>query len=405
MKSLLGAAVLWRLSLALQLGEDSSRGSALRGRFGPRDCVQVRRSAQGTCEIVAKCSAEDDLSGVEFAFVCQNGTRIQKHTFGVGSFSNTEAYDSGVSCERCREPGESTSAAPAALAGPAPKQKEEEEEGQGEGEAQEEAPPNAVTGLMGPSPSPALPQPTALPGHANVTANVMRAPRRPGQTGYSRPSEVSLSGPEGCVQTFRSPGGTCVMETRCKGVDTRRYSFGFTCVQEGGGSTRHTFEPDALGPEERFDTEVNCEACLGLDTRPPGQVASSATPGERILARHPLESKVRQLADKMRGIVQEFHWLSSNVTRIKKHVASESPPKPPQALVGKKVRRSRTAAARARKAGHRSRRAAGHRRYRHLHARQLRHHVHRHARPSHRPRPARAHFRRRAEDADGGEDS
>lgn len=393
--------MLWRLAPALRVGEDSSGGSAaLARRFGPRNCVEVRKSAQGTCEIVASCAAEDDLSSVEFAFICQNGTRKQKHTFGVGSFANTEAYDSGVSCERCRDPVE-PAPAPSAPAPPPPA-----------------AAPGLASGLAPQS------QPTPLPGKMNVTANVIQAlgkeagydefAGRGAASSYNNPREISLTGPEHCIRTFRSSDGTCVMETRCKKVDTRGFSFGFTCVMQDGGSTRHIFEPNALAPEERFDTEVICENCLGLDTRPPDEVATPATAkGKPPGPPHALQRAVKELADSMKGIVQEFHWLTSNVTRIKNKVdppkpelaknVTEAPAKPAQALVRNRVHRSHTLA------GKKSRRAA-HRRARHAHAkqlRQLRHRGHRHGRGPHRPHHAghrSAFLRRRAEqDADGRE--
>lgn len=326
------AVALCKLALGLRVSEASLRAAVARN-FGPRGCAEVHRTARGTCEIITTCSDADDLSGVEFSFVCKNGTKAQRHSYGRGSFAAEEVFDSGIRCDECLE----FSPPPGASPGPPPP-------------APEPAPP---------------PRPDrAAPGAAENTtaATVTLGSGKPYRGRY--PQEVALAGPEHCVRTFRSPGGTCVLETRCKGVDTRGYVFGFTCVGPEGKSKRHMYDQGHVGLKESIDTEVECEACLGLDTRPAVEAPRPAEPG---LQPDPLQEEVAGLVESVSDLKQELHWLASNVTRINAAVASQSSaqePPSPQSLVGRAARRAH------RRAGHRGRhapagagRAARHRRH------------------------------------------
>lgn len=273
MRYLLGLVVLCRLAVGLRVGEASS--FALAQGQGTPPCVEVRRSPQGTCEIVTRCAADTNLSGVEFGFTCLNRTSVQRHSYGLGSFASEEAFDSGVRCERC---GNLTGNVTA---------------GRGRDAAHEGA--DATDGP--------------------VADTEVQALERAAGTQYTGPypEEVALMGPEHCVRAFLSPAGTCVMEMRCEGVDTSDYAPGFTCVHAGGGSTRHAFEPGTLHEVERRDSGVACEACLGLDTRLPGELPLGPS------ATHPLAKVarvVKELSASIHDITQEYRWLVSNVTRI-----------------------------------------------------------------------------------------
>jgi len=177
-------------------------------KYGPEHCVSLTRSAAGTCVIETDCAAPD-IQNFTFDFICTDGvgTKVQ-HSFGEGNFDPKENFDTGVTCAEC-EPTEG---------GVLVETKSEE------GETKAAAP------------------------EANVP-----------------PSDAAFYGPGGCVATYRSGAGTCVMQTRCTGKDTTEYNFGLTCVDAEGSTTRHLFGVNSFDPEETFDTLVECKLCLGLD--------------------------------------------------------------------------------------------------------------------------------------------
>jgi len=177
-------------------------------KYGPEHCVSLTRSAAGTCVIETDCAAPD-IQNFTFDFICTDGvgTKVQ-HSFGEGNFDPKENFDTGVTCAEC-EPTEG---------GVLVETKSED------GETKAAAP------------------------EANVP-----------------PSDAAFYGPGGCVATYRSGAGTCVMQTRCTGKDTTEYNFGLTCVDAEGSTTRHLFGVNSFDPEETFDTLVECKLCLGLD--------------------------------------------------------------------------------------------------------------------------------------------
>jgi hypothetical protein len=158
--------------------------------------------------IETDCAAPD-IQNFTFDFICTDGvgTKVQ-HSFGEGNFDPKENFDTGVTCAEC-EPTEG---------GVLVETKSDD------GETKAAAP------------------------EANVP-----------------PSDAAFYGPGGCVATYRSGAGTCVMQTRCTGKDTTEYNFGLTCVDAEGSTTRHLFGVNSFDPEETFDTLVECKLCLGLD--------------------------------------------------------------------------------------------------------------------------------------------
>lgn len=185
-------------------------------KYGPQHCVSLSRSTGGTCVIDTDCAATD-IQNFTFDFICIDGvgTKVQ-HSFGEGNFDEQENFDTGVACAECKP----TTGGVLVATG---SEKEE-----GKEEVKEEAP--------------------AAKEEANVP-----------------PSTAAFYGPEGCVATYRSANGTCIMQTRCTGKDTSEYNFGLTCVDSEGSTTRHLFGVNSFDPEETFDTLVECKLCLGLD--------------------------------------------------------------------------------------------------------------------------------------------
>jgi len=119
------------------------------------------------------------------------------------------------------------------------------------------------------------------------------------------PSHAAFYGPGGCVATFRSPDGTCVMQTRCAEQKTDDYEYGLTCVDDKGVSTRHLFGAGSFNAVETFDTLIKCDLCLGVDT-------GKATP------------EVKELADDVFALQNEMKVLKDDVDLIKDKLEGET---------------------------------------------------------------------------------
>jgi len=72
-------------------------------------------------------------------------------------------------------------------------------------------------------------------------------------------------GPKGCVSLSKSEGGTCVLTTKCTGVDTSAFEFAFLCVDDKGTEVKHTFGDGGFLDAEDYDTEVACATCAAPD--------------------------------------------------------------------------------------------------------------------------------------------
>mmetsp|Transcript_10682 Transcript_10682/g.25413 ORF Transcript_10682/g.25413 Transcript_10682/m.25413 type:complete len:325 (-) Transcript_10682:24-998(-) len=235
---------MWRLAAATLhlVSAEGLRSASAVSRFGPNNCVSVQRSAAGTCVLATNCPAQTDIENFEFAFICVTADhRLQKHSFGVGGFDLVEAFDTQVPCASCRAPTASDGAVSL--------------KGDGATQAPAAAPASA------PAQTTATPVPTVAPVNAEK----------------GKPAEASFYGPAHCVSTYRSPAGTCVMQTRCEDADIHNYNFGLTCVDAKGESTRHLFGKNSFDPRETFDTLIDCQLCLGLDNKA-AQPASTTVP-------------------------------------------------------------------------------------------------------------------------------
>lgn len=69
-------------------------------RYGPHSCISVTKSKAGSCVISTNCENQD-TSHTEFVFNCAKQNGISRHTFGIGTFEDTEEFDSEVKCDRC----------------------------------------------------------------------------------------------------------------------------------------------------------------------------------------------------------------------------------------------------------------------------------------------------------------
>jgi hypothetical protein len=239
-------------------------------KYGPQHCVSLSRSTGGTCVIDTDCAATD-IQNFTFDFICIDGvgTKVQ-HSFGEGNFDEQENFDTGVACAECKP----TTGGVLVATG---SEKEE-----GKEEVKEEAP--------------------AAKEEANVP-----------------PSTAAFYGPEGCVATYRSANGTCVMQTRCTGKDTSEYNFGLTCVDSEGSTTRHLFGANSFDPEETFDTLVECKLCLGLDGDDSTSVASLSKDVKD------LQGDMKEIQANVKTIMEELK-LESTKKEEKKEEESEDAP-------------------------------------------------------------------------------
>jgi len=72
--------------------------------YGPKKCISVERSASGSCIVHTNCHGLD-LSQYDFKFDCVEGpAKRQTHSLGVGSFDETEDFDTDVQCQQCLPP-------------------------------------------------------------------------------------------------------------------------------------------------------------------------------------------------------------------------------------------------------------------------------------------------------------
>jgi len=273
------------MKLHMVLLASTSATLAVAVSFGPRNCVDLSKSAEGTCVLRTDCNGVD-TSNFEFAFDCLSSTgNLQRHSFGFGGFDNNEEYDTAVKCTECRTPEQEAAKTPAKTPAQsttkAPEQeqqvmavaqREEKKEEEKKEEKKEEAP---------------------ITPPANA--------------------KIAKFGPDNCVSTWRDPKTAhCIVKTDCQGKDTTNYMFGLICggttcskqnekglVCEGSaGPVRHLFGKDSFEAVETFDTLIPCTECLALDAIP-----------EDV-----------QLADQINALGEDIKGMSAGMTELEKDV-------------------------------------------------------------------------------------
>lgn len=226
--------------------------------------MTVSRSSSGTCVLKTSCKGQNTKK-VEFAFTCLTPEgELQKHSFGLGGFAAVEEYDTEVTCEACHVPpdvlvmGERTVA------------KAEEKTSRGEEHMSK----------------------------GKTAAQV----------------EKVLYGPEQCVATYKSPSGTCIVETDCTEKQLEGYEFGMVCAEADGTLTRHLFGKKSFASKESFDTLIECEQCLGLD--------DIAENGALVTQLRELKSEVVEMRKDLDSVRAEVKTISDTVE--KKEVGKEA---------------------------------------------------------------------------------
>jgi len=263
-------------------------------RYGPADCVALSRSEQGSCVLTTHCSGVDTTS-FEFAFLCvdEHGTEV-KHTFGDGGFLEEEAYDTEVECAKCSPPDESEAAAE-----PSSTDAEPAEEPSQTAEPSKEKVRSSTLVSTG---KPEVGTPDSAPSslaasHALLTKFADSKTDAPSGV---PPPHAAFYGPGGCVAAYRSPQGTCVMQTRCGGQDISKYEFGLNCIDSEGEITEHLFGKNSFDAEETFDTLVQCAQCVGLDEKAPQKLHALASSVQTLQAEmKQIQADVKLIKDKL----------------------------------------------------------------------------------------------------------
>jgi hypothetical protein len=172
MKSTLGSIIFF-VAAAVKVEKDADAAF----KYGPEHCVQLSRSKEGTCVIETNCPA-DSIGNFTFDFLCTDGGGGEViHSFGTGGFLDEETFDTGVTCKTC---------SPA------------------EGGVLLTAESDEAT--------------TAAPAAAEEAVP---------------PKSASFYGPGSCVASYRSPSGTCIVETRCTGKEEQLKDYNVIDLRRG----------------------------------------------------------------------------------------------------------------------------------------------------------------------------
>jgi len=257
-------------------------------RYGPGNCISLDRSSAGSCVLTTECNG-NDIDHFEFAFDCESlkDGSIVRHSYGRGGFDADEEFDSGIKCDTCSAPTEVLPQAP---------QK-----------------PPAVQQLIGHG-AKKISSATAGMQSSGVSQEAQQAAGTTSHPAFTTTTlpKVALYGPKGCVSTYRSPEGHCIMQTKCQEADIKNYSFGFVCVDRLGAPVKHIFGVGSFDPVESFDTLVVCHECFGLEDIP-----TTIAMNSQVIA---LQSEVQSLEHMLVNISHEVERLD--------RVAFAAPPQP-----------------------------------------------------------------------------
>lgn len=276
--------------------------------FGPKNCVRLTRSHAGSCVISTNCEGVD-TSNTEFAFDCigQNGKGdVVRHSFGVGGFEAAEEFDSEVKCGRCATVSHENE-----FPIKAPVVRKVEAVLKPVAQPVQKAAAAVAQAVPAPKPEPkheeVVPGAVSLKSKTNAAAWPFSSGEKP-----KGDSKAVKYGPNGCVSTWRSAEGHCIMQTKCNKDDMESYEFGLVCVNKGS-PVKHLFGKDSFDPKETFDTLIKCEKCLGLEDIPD----TVAIAGE-----------VASMAKDVKNIEEVMKNISINVNMLNKAVFPSAGPAP-----------------------------------------------------------------------------
>merc|ERR1719163_1268622 len=99
------------------------------------------------------------------------------------------------------------------------------------------------------------------------------------------------------------------MKTACSDTDISGFDFGLICIDKQGNPARHLFGKDSFDPEEKFDTMILCDQCLGLNE--PGQErADEAT----------TMSEFAEMKEVMTNMSSQMRFLSNSIDKLEDRV-------------------------------------------------------------------------------------
>jgi len=259
--------------------------------YGPKDCVSLDKSSEGTCVLKTNCN-DVDVSKFEFAFDCTTPTHeVQRHSFGFGGFDAVEEFDTSVKCTLCETPSDVHHMLAVTGASKTTRTKSAETVKE-QGTA------------------------TITQGGTEGGFKVEKLKSEKNEGGLKAvfdmkddEPQIVKYGPDECVSTFRK-GGHCVMKTDCKDQDISKYEFGLICVDKSGEPTRHLFGTNSFDSSETFDTLIACDRCLGLDDIPDD--------GDLV-------KLVLNLTAEVEGMNSSLANLRQDVSKLKKEVSKKAP--------------------------------------------------------------------------------
>jgi chemotaxis protein histidine kinase CheA len=248
---------------------------------------------------VFKTSCLKDISDVEFSFVCAEASGEQvEHIFERGALTKSDHWDTSVQCKKCLEPTmhhvlmkkahDDEKDAEEDEASDSEKDTEKESEKESEKdeekvEATEEAKEEAKENATADEEAKKAEEAKAVEDLKETATKMVAVP----------PSYAAFYGPGGCVTTYKGPSGSCIMETNCEGESMADFTYGLMCVDGKGERVRHVFMGDAFDSVETFDTLIECDLCLGLDS------AGSVGLGQEVGT---LKDEVKVLTEKVAAL-------------------------------------------------------------------------------------------------------
>lgn len=242
--------------------------------FGPGECIGVTRADHGTCKILTRCS-DYNITRSAIAFVCyraKESVRYALHSFDSSEFADEEDFDTGILCDDCM----SVSVA-FAEGGPIVR--------------------DALAAALrdGELPESMVPAEMRAEQKAKQLPRVAAAP-------FPEDVPVAYFGPNSCITTFKSPDGTCMLQTRCRGRNITGFNVGLTCLDRAGGYSRYMFGPGSFDARETFDTRIKCQACLGVDRDPAARQMRGVLPKQLVEDVNALKDEVKRLRTLLLGL-------------------------------------------------------------------------------------------------------
>lgn len=119
----------------------------------------------------------------------------------------------------------------------------------------------------------------------------------------SSPGQAAYFGPSSCIITFRSPSGSCIIQTRCEEHQLAGFNVGVTCLDSGGGYARYLFGKDSFHSQETFDTRIQCQQCLGVGADRTAAQMHGTLPKGIVDNVNSLKKEVQMLRDEVKNLV------------------------------------------------------------------------------------------------------